>query len=50
MRTLMGMLKRVCVGGLLKLSKATLMFLLVENEAKLTNLMMSGEVLSASVE
>ncbi len=41
---LIGILKSVWMGGLLKLSKATLMFLLAENEAKLTNLTIRGEV------
>lgn len=47
MRRLIGTLKRVWIGGLSKLSKASLMFLLALKLAKLRTLMIKGEVLLA---
>ena len=45
MTRLMGTANRVWMGGLLKLSKAILIFLLAEKPAKLRTLMVRGEVL-----
>lgn len=45
MTRLIGTANRVWMGGLLKLSKAILIFLLAEKPAKLTTLIVRGEVL-----